>query len=272
MWPGMVEKIQKMHETTSEKKNVFADLELLRESYLKRKGHSEILDESATPAFLEIYNQLNDRSNELTDSHDYQQEFKKVVQALILNNEIRSPQVLFVASVGKKAGCSQFVLNLANELKSSHQRTVVIDANIKSRGFTRFTRLHPEGLGLTDLLAGDEPVWKTMNRLDNSEVFLLERGRKRNNAVRVLLERNIAEISDLFADLFEYIIIEVPPLIGNTNLDLWAKKGDAIVLVETLDAKNGDALEQLRTQLNDTEVEFWGKCLSSQFIPIPQVH
>ncbi len=257
MWQGMEEKI--LQETV---RNRQTDLEFLNVYQQTINARVDILQNDPSPPFLNIYDQLYGETFKALEGFG-QDDVAKLITALSTNNEIRPQQTLIVSSMGKMDGCSHFVLNLARALQNYHQRSVIIDANIKSRGFTRFTRRHSEGLGLTDLIAGDAPIWRSLTRLDESEVFLLERGRNRKNAAKLLDENKVAEITELFRDLFNYIIIEVPPLLDESNLQLWAKRGDAIVLIENEAGLHSAKSAQIKEKIEDIGVEFWGTFKSS---------
>ncbi|MCA9735011.1 MAG: hypothetical protein H6696_05035 [Deferribacteres bacterium] len=251
--------MQKVDRRTRTHNSLIADVEFLKNHQLKKEEQITASRNNPSKVFDTLFKQLQNDDSAASILYDHNKDVEKICNALMQNNEIRQKQVLVVASAGKKAGCSQFTLALANELKQYNKRTIVIDANMRSRGFTRFTRMQEEGLGLTDLLAGDAPLWKCLVRLDDSEVFLLERGRQRNNLTRVLLEGHINELLDLFHDLFEFIIVELPPLLSNTSFELWANQGDALIFIDESSKQHDVFLKKLQSQMKAAGLEFWGK-------------
>ncbi|KAA3657821.1 MAG: hypothetical protein DWQ10_12420 [Calditrichaeota bacterium] len=262
----MVEKSHKPNELFRTDLESETDLEYLKTHHLKNAERAALFNSNPSKTFYTLYNQLNGGKTKSQLREDDGQDARKISKALIDNSEIRQKQVLIVASAGKNSGCSQFVLSLANELMQYKKRTVVVDANTVSRGFTRFTRKQSDGYGLTDLLAGEAPVWRCIERLDDSEVFLLERGRLRNNLTRILLERNINELLELFHDLFDFIIIELPPLLTNSSFELWSSQGNALLFIDESNGNHDELLHKFQLQMRQAGMEFWGKSTSSNLI------
>ena len=239
------------------------DLEFLKMYQSSLSERIDVLQNNPTGPFLNLYGQLYGETSFAPEFDESNDEIHKLVRVLAENNEIRPQQTLIISSLGKMDGCSRFVFEVSKALKNLNQRSVIIDANVNSRGFTRLTRKHADGLGLMDLLAGEAPVWRSLSRRDESEVFLLERGRTRLNTTKLLCENSINEMTELFRNLFNYIIIEVPPLLDASNLQLWARSGDAIALIENEDAPYSMELADIQNKIEESGVEFWGIFKSS---------
>lgn len=218
----------------------------------------EVLQNNPTPSFLNLFDQLYGESNTAPGNDAPNDEVQKLIRALSANNEIRPQQTLILSSMGKIDGCSRFVLHLSHALKSYNQRCIIVDSHLKSRGFTRYTRKHADGLGLTDLLTGETPVWRSLTRLEDSEVFLLERGRNRIDADKLLTLENIRELKALFRNLFNYVIVEVPSFLIENNLQLWAERGDAIALIVNDTSYQSVDLPAIQKNIEESGIEFWG--------------
>ena len=143
------------------------------------------------------------------------------------------------------------------------KRVLFIDAHVSSRGFTSMTRQNEFGLGWLDLISGSAPVWRVIQRLESSNIFFVERGRKSKNPLQDYYAENIRHFFDLLFSLFDYLIIDTPALDNLKGYDALIKTCDAMALVTEDSFPDAPCRKQIESQINQFGIEFWGTYVSA---------
>ena len=132
-----------------------------------------------------------------------------------------------VASEGKSTVSSE----LAKSLSDSGKRTLLIDADLRKSTFLRPSQRNGEILGISEVLSGicevEDAIYKT--QAENFDVIFT--GHFPPNPVELLGNGKLKEILDGYRNVYDYVIIDAPPLIPVIDAAVIAQSVDAAIIV-----------------------------------------
>jgi capsular exopolysaccharide synthesis family protein len=85
--------------------------------------------------------------------------------------------------------------------------------------------------GLNEWSQGDKPISEFIYRLGDSQLFLLPAGVPAVDPLKILNSDRFAEALDSLSVLFDWIIIDTPPLFPVADVHSWVNYSDGVLLV-----------------------------------------
>lgn len=153
-------------------------------------------------------------------------------------------KTIFVTSAKPKDGKSTVVLNLATALAEKGKRNVlVVEGDLYHPTLSAKLGI-PEKAGLAECLERDEDPLKMLRRLDPLGWFLLAAGRAQGNPTELLQIPRLDKLFRQLAPLFDWIVIDTPPVLPLTDTLSLRRHADAGLMVVRADRTPAAAVEK----------------------------
>lgn len=142
---------------------------------------------------------------------------------------LRAKTVL-VTSPLPQDGKSTFASNLAFSMAQAGQRVLIVDADLRQPRQHSILSMD-NSVGLANVLAGEVPLAKAIQPFDSRAVHVLPAGRTGEHSYEMLNSTRMADVLRELAELYDFILIDSPPLMSVTDPLVLAAICDVTVLV-----------------------------------------
>lgn len=140
-------------------------------------------------------------------------------------------RTLLVTSTVPGEGKSFVALNLAQAIVRQHERrALLIDADLRA------SRLHvalgaPSAPGLSDYLRGEADEFSITQADPRDNLFFIPAGRPVSNPAELLANLQLKSLLDRLAPLFDWIILDAPPVLPVSDAGVLAGLCDGVIFV-----------------------------------------
>jgi capsular exopolysaccharide synthesis family protein len=158
------------------------------------------------------------------------------------------PRVMVMTSSVPKEGKSTVVANLALVLAELGNQVLVIDADLRRPSQHQIWDL-PNSVGLTNILV--EPgKWSGVLRSENEHLDIITAGVIPPNPVRLIDSHRMASLIDEWREVYDFVLIDTPPLAVAADALLMAQMTDGILMVARPGVLNSAAAELSKASLS----------------------
>lgn len=140
------------------------------------------------------------------------------------------PTMLAVTSPESGDGKSFLAVNLALSFAYAGFRTLLVDGDVRGGAQHRVFGMSNQP-GLTDVLAGDAPVGRTIRSTGYAYLSLLTAGRRSPRAPELLLSQRLREFATRVGPAYDVIILDTAPLCAGVDAVALAEVAGNLVLV-----------------------------------------
>ncbi|GGM00751.1 polysaccharide biosynthesis tyrosine autokinase [Glutamicibacter protophormiae] len=159
----------------------------------------------------------------------------------VSNQEHSRARTFVVSSPGPGEGKSTTATNLALALAETGTRVVLIDGDLRMPAVARYMGIEG-GTGLTDLLIGSVEVSDVLQQWGKDELYVLPSGKVPPNPSELLGSKAMDELLNLLGELFDYIIIDAPPLLLVTDASVLSQHASGVLIVAASGATRKQSL------------------------------
>ena len=172
--------------------------------------------------------------------------FRSMRTAVLFSVPGAPPKVILVTSARAGEGKTVASLNLAAALAEGGARVVLVDADL------RHPRCHvalgvENDCGLADCLGGTGSLDGAIRVTGAVQLFLLPAGRPPTNPVQLVSSLRMRHVLARLRDVFDFVVVDTPPLLPVTDATVLAREADGVVLV----VKGHDTPRELVRQARD---------------------
>ncbi|MGI8836157.1 MAG: CpsD/CapB family tyrosine-protein kinase [Pyrinomonadaceae bacterium] len=161
----------------------------------------------------------------------YCEQFRSLRTKLLQAGERNQMRAFVVTSAGVGEGKTLTALNLAWLLAQTEgMRALVIDSDLRQPCATDYLGIDAS-LGLSDVLGGTAALQEAIVRLDPAGLYLLPGGQARDDVAELLSGPSYARILTDVRKMFDYIIIDAPPLGIFTDANVLMNRADGALIV-----------------------------------------
>jgi len=136
-----------------------------------------------------------------------------------------------ITSTIPQEGKSMVAANLACALGlRTQQKVLLLEGDLRRPSLYQTFGLK-RNPGLCQWLAGNSCLTKSVYHLKNAGIWLLPAGSTPSNALELLQSGELRTLMDQLAALFDWIIIDSPPILPMADTSVWMRLADWILLV-----------------------------------------
>jgi capsular exopolysaccharide synthesis family protein len=177
------------------------------------------------------------------------EQFRALRTRLLQAGEREHKRAFVITSAGVGEGKTLTTLNLAWLLAQTDGATaLVIDADLRQPCAADYLGIETE-VGLSEVLTGETKLTEAILKLNPSGLHLLPGGAAREDVAELLSGPRFGRLLDEARRLFDYIIIDAPPLGVFTDANLLINRADAALLVVRASVTRYSVVDRLLEQL-----------------------
>jgi len=146
----------------------------------------------------------------------------------------RTLKKVLITSTIPQEGKSTVAANLACTLAlETHQKTLLLEGDLRRPSLSEIFGLRGH-LGLGEWLEEKCSLTKCIYHLEGQNVWVLPAGSARRNALELLQLRRLPDLLDELAVLFDWMVIDSPPVLPLADTSVWMRLADGILLATRL--------------------------------------
>lgn len=179
----------------------------------------------------------------------YNEQFRSLRTRVLQAGEQQQMRTIVVTSSGIGEGKTLTALNLAWLLAQTEGiRALIIDSDLRQPCATHYLGLDLR-VGLSEVLGGDTSFEEAVVRLEPAGLYLLPGGRARDDVAELLSGPTYSGILKEARSLFDYVIIDAPPLGIFTDASVLIDRADGALLVVRAGRTRFSVVDRLLDQL-----------------------
>lgn len=168
-------------------------------------------------------------------SSSFAEEYRSLRTQIIQSSQHRLPRSIVIASVAPGEGKSVTALNLSWLMAQTDGiRALLIDGDLRMPSSANYLGFETD-IGLSHVLSGEASFRESIIRLQPAGLCLLPGGRRGPDAAELISGPRLGEILAEAGELFDYVIIDAPPLGAFTDAAVLINNADAALLVVRAD-------------------------------------
>ncbi len=139
-------------------------------------------------------------------------------------------KVLITSSIPQE-GKSTCSANLACSLAlRAQQRTLLLEGDVRRPSLSQIFALAARP-GLCEWLRGERKLAETIYFLEGPGLWFMPAGSSPSNPLELLQSGKVTTLIDQLAELFDWIVIDTPPVLPLADTSVWSRLADGILLV-----------------------------------------
>ena len=138
---------------------------------------------------------------------------------------------LLVTSSIPQEGKSTCSANLACSLAlRAQQRTLLLEGDVRRPSLSQIFALAPRP-GICEWLREERKLPESIYFLEGPGLWFMPAGSSPSNPLELLQSGKVTTLLDQLAELFDWVIIDSPPVLPLADTSVWARLADGILLV-----------------------------------------
>ncbi len=175
----------------------------------------------------------------------YCEEYRSLRTHVLHKGQRNDLKTIVVASINPSEGKSVTSINLSWLLaQTDGVRALIIDSDLRMPSLADYMGIETDK-GLSDVLAGTATLKESIVRLEPSGLHLLPGGEARQDVAELISGPKFRQILAEARDMFDYVIIDAPPLGIFTDATVLINHADGALLVVRANRTKYSALERI---------------------------
>ncbi len=189
---------------------------------------------------------------------------KEVYRTLRTNLEFSGAenQVITITSCTPDDGKTTVSFNLAEMLADGGKTTLYLDADLRKSVLMQRFQIKKNPKGLSHYLSGQTALQNVIYSTNKQGFFIMPTGHFPSNPTELLGNGKFEQLVENARKIFDYIIIDTPPLGNVIDAAVVAKYTDASILVLASDVNSRTMVKSVINQLKISNPNFLGVVLN----------
>jgi capsular exopolysaccharide synthesis family protein len=138
---------------------------------------------------------------------------------------------VLITSTIPQEGKSMVAANLACTLaQKAQQKILVLDGDLRRPSLSKMFGIGTNP-GLSEWLEADKDLATSVYHLEDRNIWILPAGSAPNNALELIQSKKLSTLMDQLETLFDWIIIDSPPVLPLADTSVWMRLADGIFLI-----------------------------------------
>ena len=182
----------------------------------------------------------------ITQPHSsYCEEYRSLRTQVLHRSQRQKLQSIVVASINPSEGKTITALNLSWLLaQTDGVRCLIIDSDLRMPSLTDYLGIETDK-GLSDILAGRATLQDSIIRIEPAGLHILPGGEARADVAELISGPKFKEILRQAREMFDYVIIDAPPLGIFTDANILINHADGAMLVIRTNRTKYSALDRV---------------------------
>ncbi|MGT2932815.1 tyrosine-protein kinase [Streptococcus catagoni] len=174
----------------------------------------------------------------------------------------RDYKAIVLTSVQPGEGKSTSSISLAISFAKAGFKTLLIDADIRNSVMSGTFKSNERFEGLSSYLSGNAELSTVISNTDIDHLMIIPAGQVPPNPTTLLQNNNFNFMIDTVKELFDYVIIDTPPIGLVIDSAIVAQKADATILVTEAGAIKKRFVQKAKEQMEQSGAQFLGVILN----------
>lgn len=174
----------------------------------------------------------------------------------------RDLKVITLTSVQPGEGKSTTSANIAISFAKAGFKTLLIDADIRNSVMSGTFKADEKYEGLSSYLLGNAELSTVISHTNIENLMLIPAGHVPPNPTTLLQNSNFNFMIDTVKELFDYVIIDTPPIGHVIDSAIISQKADANILVTEAGAIKRRFIQKAKEQMEQSGALFLGMVLN----------
>lgn len=136
---------------------------------------------------------------------------KTAATSILLSNIDGDNKVIMVTSTVSAEGKSTFT-SLLSLVLSSKQRVLLVDCDFRRPRVAKYFGFKHQTNGLVDAIVNHKPIDECVQRVENSNVYVMNSGKSIKNALDLIHSNEFKQFILRMKEQFDYVLIDTPPV------------------------------------------------------------
>lgn len=187
--------------------------------------------------------------------------FRALRTSLLFSSAEEGIRSVVVTSAAPGEGKTVVSTNVAVALAQAGQRVLILDADM------RRPRVHvvfdkPQKPGLSNILVGDAKASEAIDKTTVPGLWVIPAGLAPPNPAELLGSKRFTELMASFENHFDWVIIDMPPIMPVTDASVVAQLATSVLFVISADKTSRQAAQHAIRQLEHARAKFSGAVLN----------
>lgn len=194
------------------------------------------------------------------DRHEINEAFKTLRTNILFSSS--DTKVIAITSSSQNEGKSFVSMEISKSLAESGKKVLLIDADMRKSVLIEKHTTESDIVGLSHYLSGQTEKDNIIYETQYSNFFIAFAGPYPPNPVELLGSKNFEEMIAYYRTIFDYIIIDTPPLGLVIDAAVIATQCDGVILNVAANHTTHRALHNIKSQLTRSGCRLIGAILN----------